>query len=453
MKIFSTLFFTGVAVFAVLQFVRPEIPTRQEAAPLQAPPAVKQILEKSCFSCHSNQRRLSWFDEIVPAYWLVRHDILTAREHLNFSTIGTEPQAVQKAKLYEAVNMIQLGAMPLPNFLRMHPEARVTPEELETLKAYLDPWASTANLPINSTLTHSTVSSSFSRGQVQPELNGIPFDSTFVNWKPISFTDRGDNNTFRFILGNEIAIDAAKSGNISPWPDGSRFAKIAWQREIGRDGLLYPGKFVQVELMVKDAKGQQENEGWAWGRWRSLELKPYGKDATFVKECTGCHKPMKDDDYVYTMPLTQATVSRNEVVNNRAAILPDGLPQQPLGWNAITMYVDPRSRTISCLYGNDGAMHAINDWKIHSSDMSATLTYPPGAIMSLVTWSERDDPHWFGARIPDKVESVEFVQVVNATRMDYHRFTGTQTTEDRLQQNFEEQRIKFILALKPAALP
>ncbi|HVW78284.1 MAG TPA: cytochrome P460 family protein [Alloacidobacterium sp.] len=274
-----------------------------------------------------------------------------------------------------------------------------------------------------------------------------------MNWKPISFTDRGDNNTFRFILGNEIAIDAAKSGNISPWPDGSRFAKIAWQREIGRDGLLYPGKFVQVELMVKDAKGQQENEGWAWGRWRSLELKPYGKDATFVKECTGCHKPMKDDDYVYTMPLTQATVSRNEVVNNRAAILPDGLPQQPLGWNAITMYVDPRSRTISCLYGNDGAMHAINDWKIHSSDMSATLTYPPGAIMSLVTWSERDDPHWFGARIPDKVESVEFVQVVNATRMDYHRFTGTQTTEDRLQQNFEEQRIKFILALKPAALP
>lgn len=130
MKIFSTLFFTGVAVFAVLQFVRPEIPARQEAAPLQAPPAVKQILEKSCFSCHSNQRRLSWFDEIVPAYWLVRHDILTAREHLNFSTIGTEPQAVQKAKLYEAVNMIQLGAMPLPNFLRMHPEARVTPEEL-----------------------------------------------------------------------------------------------------------------------------------------------------------------------------------------------------------------------------------------------------------------------------------------------------------------------------------
>lgn len=454
MKIFSTLFFTGVAVFAVLQFVRPEIPAKPSAAELQAPPAVRQILEKSCYSCHSDQRRLSWFDEIVPAYWLVRHDILTAREHLNFSTLGAEPQAIQKAKLYEAVNMIQLGAMPLPNFLRMHPEAKVTPEELETLKAYLDPWASIANQSSAPTQMNITVSSSFSRGTVQPEFNGIPFDSTFVNWKPISFTDRGDNNTFRFILGNEIAIKAARSGNISPWPDGSRFAKIAWQRAAGPDGLLHPGKFIQVELMVKDAKGQKDAEGWAWGRWRGLELKPYGKDATFVTECTGCHKPMQGNDYVYTMPITQASVkSLNEVVNNHAAILPGGLPEQPLGWSAITMYVDPQNRTISCLYGNDEAMRAVKDQRAHSSDPSSTMTYPLGATLSLVTWSERDDPHWFGARIPDKTESVEFLQIVNATRMDYHRFMGAQTAEQHLQTNFQEQRIKFILALKPVLLP
>ena len=58
------------------------------------------------------------------AYWLVRHDILTAREHLNFSTLGSKPAAAQKATLYEAVNMIQLGAMPLPSFKKLHPEAR-----------------------------------------------------------------------------------------------------------------------------------------------------------------------------------------------------------------------------------------------------------------------------------------------------------------------------------------
>jgi hypothetical protein len=36
--------------------------------------------------------------------------------------------------------MIQLGAMPLPSFLKLHLQAKVTPEELSTLKAYLAPW-------------------------------------------------------------------------------------------------------------------------------------------------------------------------------------------------------------------------------------------------------------------------------------------------------------------------
>lgn len=37
--------------------------------------------------------------------------------------------------------MIQLGAMPLPDFVRLHPEAKVTPEELAKLKTYLAPWS------------------------------------------------------------------------------------------------------------------------------------------------------------------------------------------------------------------------------------------------------------------------------------------------------------------------
>jgi hypothetical protein len=235
MKIFGKLVLVGVAVFAALQLVRPGIPAKSETAELEAPVEVRQILEKDCYSCHSDQRRLSWFDQIVPAYWLVRHDILTAREHLNFSTLGSKPPAVQKATLYEAVNMIQLGAMPLSNFVKLHPEAKVTPEELATLKAYLSPWEplpAYQNLLSESAgkktdVAQATVAAEpnpqASLTAVSPEFNGIPFDASFENWKPISFTDRGDNNTFRFILGNDIAIKAAQSGNISPWPDGTRY--------------------------------------------------------------------------------------------------------------------------------------------------------------------------------------------------------------------------------------
>jgi len=38
------------------------------------------------------------------------------------------------------------------------------------------------------------------------------------------------------------------------------------------------------------------------------------------------------------------------VVNNRAAALPASLPYQPLGWGAITMYIDPNSKTTATLY-------------------------------------------------------------------------------------------------------
>lgn len=463
MQTFGKLMFAGVLVFAALQLVRPGIPSVPTTAEVQAPPEVKRILQKDCYSCHSNERRLAWFDQIVPGYWLVRHDILTAREHLNFSTVGSKPAAAQKATLYEAVNMIQLGAMPLPSFLKLHPADRVTAEELATLKAYLAPWTAARSQPSDAATAvapgasapvrlASVSPSSVSLTAVPPELNGFAFDPDFENWKPISTTDRGDNNTFRFILGNDVAVKAAQSGNISPWPDGARFAKIAWQQEPGTDGLLHPGKFVQVELMLKHAALYKETEGWGWGRWRGAELKPYGQDARFVNECTGCHRPLRGDDYVYTLPISTAKVSHEEAVNNHAA-LPASLPYRPLSWNAITMYVDPRTHTMATLYGNDAAMQGVRARRSRGADAAKGPEYGTGSVLALVTWVQRDDPHWFGARIPDAPQSVEFVQVALAGQQaGYRRFAGTGLAEETVAVNAAE-RTSFVLGLIPASLP
>ena len=462
MKIFGKLILVGVAVFAVLQLVRPGIPATPATAELEAPIEVRQILEKDCYSCHSDQRRLSWFDQIVPAYWLVRHDILTAREHVNFSTLGSKPPAVQTATIYEAVNMIQLGAMPLSSFVKLHPEAKVTPEELATLKAYLSPWKPLPAYqnPLSDSARKKTdagaivaaeSNSPTSLTTVRPELNGIPLDTSFEKWKPISFTDRGDNNTFRFILGNDIAIKAAQSGNISPWPDGTRFAKIAWQQQLGPDGLVHPGKFVQVELMIKDAHLYKDTDGWGWGRWRGLDLKPYGQDGRFVNECTGCHLPVRGNDYVYTLPITTVPINRDEVVNNRAAVLPANLPYQPLTWSAITMYVDPKFRTMATLYGNPTAMTGL---QVRGNPPLGGPRYPAGAVLALVTWAQRDDPHWFGARIPSAPLSIEFVSFAATGRTAaYRRFAGAGFIEEHPSASEAAQRVSFIVGLAPVRLP
>jgi len=452
MRIFGRLAIAGIVAFALLQMERPVIPTKPATAEIQAPPEVKRILEKNCYSCHSDQRRLSWFDEIVPGYWLVRHDILTARQHVNFSTLGSKPAAVQRATLYEAVNMIQLGAMPLPAFVRLHPEARVSGEELQVFKDHLAPWTT---IPTQPSIAPQTVNvgplASISLASVQPELKGLPFDPSFESWKLISTTDRGDNNTFRFILGNELAVKAAQSGNISPWPDGTRFAKVTWQQQLGADGLVHPGKFIQVELMVKDAKLYKATEGWGWGRWRGLDLKPYGTSAAFVRECTGCHLPMAGNDYVYTLPITSAKILRQEAVNNRAAALPATLPYQPLGWGVITMYVDPKTRTTATLFGNDAAVQGVGAWK---AGKAPTTGYPAGAVLALVTWVQRDDPHWFGGRIPDAPQSVEFVKIsADGQPNDYRYFGRTGLAEDHREASAAAQRTAFVLGLAPVQLP
>ena len=453
MSIVGKAIVASVVVFAALQVLRPSIPAKPATAELQAPPEIRHILEKDCYSCHSDQRRLSWFDQIVPAYWLVRRDVLTAREHLNFSTIGTKPAAAQKATLYEAVNIIQLGAMPLPQFVKLHPEAKVTTEELATLKAYLAPWAPAPGHA--ETATEAVLSeyhAPVSLAAVQPEFNGFAFDPSFKSWKVISTTDRGDNNTLRFVLGNDTAVKAVLSGNISPWPDGTRFAKVAWQEELGPDGLLHPGKFWQVEFMEKNAKRCKDTEGWGWGRWRGMDLKPYGKDAHFENECTGCHQPVRGNDYVYTLPVTVAESNHDEVVNNRAAALPSDLPYQPLGWSAITMYVDPTSNTTATLYGNDTAMQAIHAQDATTGPPKAPV-YSAGAVLALVTWEQRADPHWFGARIPDKPHSVEFVQVAAGRPSGYRRFAGPELLEDHSAAGIAAQRENFVQSLPPVQLP
>ena len=451
MRKLGKLLIAGIIVFAVLQLMRPGIPLIPAAAEVQVPPEIRQILDKSCYSCHSDQRRLSWFDHIVPGYWLVRHDILTARQHLNFSTLGAELAATQKAALYEAVNMIELGAMPLPRFVLLHPEAKVSPAELNTLKAFLAPWTPAPIQP--GTTAGSAVPAPASLSTVRPELDGFPFDPAFENWIAISTTDRGDNNTFRFVLGNEIAVKAANSGNISPWPDGACLAKIAWEQEPGRDGLVFPGKFLQVELMRKDTRRYTDTEGWGWGRWRGLDLKPYGKDRRFVYECTDCHRPMRGYDYVYTLPITGALVKGNDVVNNSAAALPANLPYEPFAWKAITMYVDPRARTMATLHGNAIAMQTVLARRAAPLGGTEGPAYQAGAVLALITWSQRDDPHWFGARIPALPQSVEFVEVAAGGQTSYRRFRGTGLTEDHSAVGAAAQRTSFAMGLAPAQLP
>jgi Haem-binding domain/Cytochrome P460 len=405
-RLLASLLLVGVVVFAAIQLIHPKLTNPPVTAEINAPPEVKRILKTSCYNCHSNETHLWWYDRIAPASWLVARDVKRGRLHLNFSTFGQLSPAAQKGMLYESVNFIQSGAMPPKNYLLLHPEAKVTPEQLDTLKKYLHPSNDITPATTEATQAADQQFHQWTAGNgstlakdVKPVATGMTFPADYKNWKPVSTTDRFDNGTLRVILGNDVAQKAIASGSVHPWPDGSAFAKIAYKQQPDATGNIWTGEFLQVEFMLKDATKYKSSEGWGFGRWKTTELKPYGKTENFVTECTSCHAPMKDNDFVYTMPIHDAPGD----AFNATAALPSNLPYDPMQWCVFTSFVDHAHGTMSTLYGNDATI------------ASARSGMPPpnnaDMVIALVTWDQQDDKHWFGGRIPGQVHSIEFVKL------------------------------------------
>ncbi len=139
---------------------------------------------------------------------------------------------------------------------------------------------------------------------VPPAPNGIELPAGYKDWRIISSSHRSDNKTLRVILGNDVAIDAARSANTNPWPNGTVLAKLVWKDEThpAWPSATVPAKFVHAEFMIKDSARYTDTGGWGFARWKGLDQKPHGEDANFAQECFNCHTPVKDNDYVFTSP-------------------------------------------------------------------------------------------------------------------------------------------------------
>jgi len=134
--------------------------------------------------------------------------------------------------------------------------------------------------------------------------NGLEIPSDYKNWRIIAPSHRTDNDSLRIILGNDVAVKAARTGKTKPWPDGAILAKLVWKdrKDDNWEDATVPGRFIHAEFMFKNAKKFKATGGWGFARWLGKDQKPYGDDASFVEECYSCHTPVKSRDFVYTTP-------------------------------------------------------------------------------------------------------------------------------------------------------
>ncbi|MFM2065241.1 MAG: hypothetical protein RLZZ584_150 [Pseudomonadota bacterium] len=139
----------------------------------------------------------------------------------------------------------------------------------------------------------------------EPAPNGITLPEGYKDWRLLSTHFRTENNTIRAVLGNDVAIKAAREGKTNPWPEGAVLAKMVWKARKHEkwETAMEPGDFVHAEFMTKNSAKFASTGGWGYARWLGQDQKPYGKDAGFTQECVGCHTPVKDNDWVYTHPV------------------------------------------------------------------------------------------------------------------------------------------------------
>lgn len=142
-RLFYFLLLIVLIAFVAIQFVdRPEkiaepVTENDIIEQLNVNPEMAGLLKDACYDCHSNQPKYPWYAKIAPVSWTIAEHIEHGRDELNFSEWGTYSKRRRDHKLEEMVEEVEVGNMPLPNYVLMHPEANLTTEQFEMLKKWV----------------------------------------------------------------------------------------------------------------------------------------------------------------------------------------------------------------------------------------------------------------------------------------------------------------------------
>jgi hypothetical protein len=130
-----------VVVIAAAQLVRPARtnPHTDEAQTLRAQiggaSELPAIVDRACGDCHSNESRWPWYTRVAPLSWIMVRGVDEGRKIVNFSEWGSySPQQRHMLLAASCVDATQ-GRMPVSAYTWFHPEARLSPADVETICA------------------------------------------------------------------------------------------------------------------------------------------------------------------------------------------------------------------------------------------------------------------------------------------------------------------------------
>jgi Haem-binding domain len=132
-----------LVVLVIIQFFHPARNISTEKSPNDitnkyvVPASVQEILNTSCYDCHSNNTVYPWYANIQPVAWWLADHVNEGKRELNFSEFITYSPKKAHHKLEEVIEQTKEGEMPLQSYTIIHQNTKLS----EAQKLEIATWA------------------------------------------------------------------------------------------------------------------------------------------------------------------------------------------------------------------------------------------------------------------------------------------------------------------------
>lgn len=143
-KIFKRLSIVVIVALVGIQFIPADVNKQEVIATsdirnvYDVPDNVMNILENSCYDCHSNNTNYPWYSQVQPIRLILDHHVEEGKEELNFSEFANYSERRKRNKMRAISEQIEKSKMPLPSYLWLHSDAIITISQKDSIVAFIN---------------------------------------------------------------------------------------------------------------------------------------------------------------------------------------------------------------------------------------------------------------------------------------------------------------------------
>ena len=99
--------------------------------------SISELLQESCYDCHSNNTEYPWYNKVQPVAWFLEDHINEGKEELNFNEWDAYSNRRKNSKLKSIISQVKDDEMPLASYTLIHKDAKFSNSEKTLIIDYM----------------------------------------------------------------------------------------------------------------------------------------------------------------------------------------------------------------------------------------------------------------------------------------------------------------------------